>query len=151
MKKQIAPIKVKMVAQVARFAKIGSGRTNAMKAEIRKDTHPMKLMIVIHQEIVRRSHCWRSRHFRSKAMPPSMAASLEPVVEAPIVLAASGAFHRSASICTQPASNSAVCGYSSLSIMFLSMVRSVTPSLYRLSFRLVPVYPHNGSTMGYFE
>ena len=37
------------------------------------------------------------------------------------VFAASGAFHRSASMCTQRASSSAVCGYSSLSIMFLSM------------------------------
>ena len=33
----------------------------------------------------------------------------------------SGAFHRSASMCTQRRSISAVCGYSSLSIMFLSI------------------------------
>ena len=60
----------------------------------------------------------RQRHFM--ANPPSMAASLEPVVEQPSVLAASGEFQRSASIWTHRASISAVCGYSSLSIMFLS-------------------------------
>ena len=45
-----------------------------------------------------------------------------PVVDVPIASAASGAFHRSASMRTQRASISAVCGYSSLSIMFLSNV-----------------------------
>jgi hypothetical protein len=60
------------------------------------------------------------------AMPPSMAASLEPVVEQRRVLAASGAFHRSASMCTQRDSISADCGYSSLSIMFLSMHSSMS-------------------------
>lgn len=49
-----------------------------------------------------------------------MQASLEPVVEQPTVVAGSGAFHRSASIATQRRSSSAVRGYSSLSIMFLS-------------------------------
>ena len=53
--------------------------------------------------------------------PPSMHASDEPIAEAPTVLAASGAFHRSAIMCTQRRSISAVCGYSSLSIMFLSI------------------------------
>ena len=55
-------------------------------------------------------------------MPPSIAASLDPVVDVPRVFCASGEFHRSASMCTQRASISAVCGYSSLSTMFLSSV-----------------------------
>ena len=59
----------------------------------------------------------RQRHLA--AIPASMQASDEPMAEAPTVLAASGAFHRSASMCTQRDSISAVCGYSSLSIMFL--------------------------------
>ena len=41
------------------------------------------------------------------------------MAEAPTVLAESGAFHRSAIMCTQRRSISADCGYSSLSIMFL--------------------------------
>lgn len=49
-----------------------------------------------------------------------MQASLEPVVEQPTADDGSGAFHRSASIATQRRSSSAVRGYSSLSIMFLS-------------------------------
>lgn len=53
-------------------------------------------------------------------MPASMQASLEPVVEQPTAVAGSGAFHRSASMATQRRSSSAVRGYSSLSIMFLS-------------------------------
>ncbi len=48
-----------------------------------------------------------------------MHASDEPMAEAPTVLAASGAFHKSAIMCTHRRSISAVCGYSSLSIMFL--------------------------------
>jgi hypothetical protein len=48
-----------------------------------------------------------------------MQASDEPMAEVPMVLAASGAFHRSAIMCTQRRSISAVCGYSSRSIMFL--------------------------------
>ena len=58
-------------------------------------------------------------------MPASMHASEEPMAEAPMVLAASGAFHRSASMCTQRRSISADCGYSSLSIRFLFMARSI--------------------------
>ncbi len=56
-----------------------------------------------------------------------MAASLEPVVEQPMARppAASGAFHRSARMFTHRASISAVCGYSSLSIMFLSRHSSI--------------------------
>ena len=60
-----------------------------------------------------------ARHRHLAAMPASMQASEDPMAEAPTVLAASGAFHRSASMCTQRRSISAVCGYSSLSIMFL--------------------------------
>lgn len=57
---------------------------------------------------------------RLNAMPASMQASEEPVVEQPTALSGSGACHRSASIDTQRRSSSAVRGYSSLSIMFLS-------------------------------
>lgn len=60
-----------------------------------------------------------------------MAASLEPVVEQPVAAPPGGAFHRSARMLTQRASISAVCGYSSLSIMFLSrhsFIRRCTPS-----------------------
>ncbi len=53
-------------------------------------------------------------------MPASMQASLEPVVEQPTTVSGSGACQRSARIATQRRSSSAVCGYSSLSIMFLS-------------------------------
>ena len=60
-----------------------------------------------------------ARHRHLAAMPASMQASEDPMAEAPTALPASGAFHRSASMCTQRASISAVCGYSSLSIMFL--------------------------------
>lgn len=49
-----------------------------------------------------------------------MQASLDPVVEQPTAALGSGAFHRSASIATHRRSSSAVRGYSSLSIMFLS-------------------------------
>ena len=62
-----------------------------------------------------------SRHFHFNANPPSMQASLLPVVEQPMVSAASGEFQRSARMCTQRFSISAVAGYSSLSMMFLSM------------------------------
>ena len=48
-----------------------------------------------------------------------MQASLDPVVEQPTVFRAPGACQRSAIMCTQRFSISAVCGYSSLSIMFL--------------------------------
>src|SRR5262245_11586103 len=64
-----------------------------------------------------------SRRFcqrRLSASPPSIAASLDPVVEQPVALFGSGAFHRLLRIETQRDSSSAVCGYSSLSIMFLS-------------------------------
>ena len=49
-----------------------------------------------------------------------MHASLEPMVDVPIASSASGTFHRFAIIFQHRDSISAVCGYSSLSIMFLS-------------------------------
>jgi len=55
-----------------------------------------------------------------------MAASLEPVVEQPVALSWSGEFQRSARMFTQRASIAAVCGYSSLSIMFLSAVSAIS-------------------------
>ena len=57
---------------------------------------------------------------RLRARPPSIAASLDPVVEQPTASPASGAFQRRLRMLTQRLSSSAVCGYSSLSIMFLS-------------------------------
>src|SRR5829696_3440365 len=57
---------------------------------------------------------------RLRASPPSMAASLEPVVEHPVAELVSGEFQRRLSMLTQRISSSAVWGYSSLSIMFLS-------------------------------
>ena len=62
---------------------------------------------------------WRARHRHSRAIPPSMQASLDPVVEQPVAPAEMSACHRSARMATQRRSISAVCGYSSLSIMFL--------------------------------
>ncbi len=49
-----------------------------------------------------------------------MAASLDPVVEQPVAWSGSGACQRRLRMATQRLSSSAVCGYSSLSIMFLS-------------------------------
>jgi hypothetical protein len=49
-----------------------------------------------------------------------MQASDEPVVEEPTARSGSGAFQRLARMLTQRRSSSAVCGYSSLSIMFFS-------------------------------
>ena len=60
-----------------------------------------------------------ARHRHLAAIPASMHASDDPMAEAPTVLAASGAFHKSAIMCTHRRSISAVCGYSSRSIMFL--------------------------------
>ena len=64
----------------------------------------------------RRACCQR----RLNARPPSMHASDEPIADVPIVACESGAFHRSARMCRHRSSIAAVCGYSSLSIMFLS-------------------------------
>ena len=64
---------------------------------------------------------WRlARQRHSSAIPPSMQASLEPVVEQPVAPEPAGACHRSLRMFTHRRSSSAVCGYSSLSIMFLS-------------------------------
>ena len=71
------------------------------------------------------SFCRRLRHCHFKAMPPNIAASLEPMVEQPVAAAPLGAFQSLAIIFTQRSSISAVCGYSSLSIMFLSKVSAI--------------------------
>ena len=55
-----------------------------------------------------------------------MQASLDPVVEVPMASLSSGAFQRSARMLTQRCSISAVCGYSSLSIRFLSHVSAIS-------------------------
>src|SRR5918995_3592170 len=47
---------------------------------------------------------------RFSASPPSIAASLEPVVEHQVAWSASGAFQRRLSVLTQRISSSAVCG-----------------------------------------
>ena len=70
--------------------------------------------------------CIRSRQRHLSASPPSIAASLEPVVELPVACRA-----RASSTCSDDdvhaaRSISAVCGYSSLSIMFLSAVSAIS-------------------------
>ena len=59
-------------------------------------------------------------------MPPSMQASEDPMAEHPTASPDSGAFQMSARIWTQRRSSSAVWGYSSLSMRFLSMQRSIS-------------------------
>ena len=59
-------------------------------------------------------------------MPASMAASLDPVVDVPVASSWSGEFHSRLSMLTQRCSMSAVRGYSSLSIMFLSNVSDMS-------------------------
>src|SRR4029078_11695964 len=67
----------------------------------------------------------RQRHFM--AMPPSMQASLEPIVLVPVGPAGSfGAFQRSAIMATHFWSIAADLGDSSLSIQFLSIDRSMS-------------------------
>ncbi|MEJ7584428.1 MAG: hypothetical protein WKF43_10165 [Acidimicrobiales bacterium] len=70
---------------------------------------------------VRRRCC----HRRFSAIPASMAASLDPVVEQPVA-SPPGACHSRPNIDTHRRSSSAVWGYSSLSIMFLSMQASMS-------------------------
>ncbi len=74
----------------------------------------------------------RQRHL--SASPPSMHASLDPVVEQPVGCSLSSACQRWAMIAQQRFSISAVCGYSSLSIMFLdahsAMSRSASGSIH---------------------
>ena len=55
-----------------------------------------------------------------------MAASLDPVVDVPVASSSSGEFHSRLSMLTQRSSISAVRGYSSLSIMFLSNVSAIS-------------------------
>src|SRR5215218_6408331 len=63
---------------------------------------------------------------RFRASPPSIAASLEPVVEQPTPW--SGPCQSRLSMLTQRISSSAVWGYSSLSIMFLSRHSAINAS-----------------------
>ena len=70
-----------------------------------------------------------ARHRHLAAIPASMQASEEPMAEAPTVLAESGAFHRSAIMCTHRRSISADCGYSSRSIMFLLTAIAISASV----------------------
>ena len=57
-----------------------------------------------------------------------MTASLDPIVDAPTASPSSGALNRWATMFTQRRSISAVCGYSSLSIMFLSNASAISRS-----------------------
>ena len=57
-----------------------------------------------------------------------MQASLDPVVEQPVAWLPRGAFHRWLRMFTQRRSSSAVCGYSSLSIMFLAAHSAISSS-----------------------
>ncbi len=72
----------------------------------------------------RRRCCQR----RLRASPANIAASLDPIVEQPSAGEPLGAFHKAASMFTQRTSSSAVCGYSSLSIMFLSRHSAISRS-----------------------
>ena len=72
--------------------------------------------------------CRRARQRHSSAIPPSMQASLDPVVEQPVAWLPAGAFHRWLRMFTQRRSSSAVCGYSSLSIMFLAAHSAISSS-----------------------
>ena len=67
-----------------------------------------------------------SRHRHLAAMPAIMQASEDPMADEAAVLAASGAFQRSAIMCAARRSISAVCGYSSRSIMLVSMASSMS-------------------------
>src|ERR1700733_12394913 len=65
----------------------------------------------------------RQRHLA--AMPPSMHASEDPMAEQPTGASVVGAFHKWDRMDTQRRSISAVWGYSSLSMRFLSILRSI--------------------------
>ena len=71
---------------------------------------------------------WRAFQRHLSAMPASMAASLEPVVDVPVATSPAGEFHSRLSMFTHRCSSSAVRGYSSLSIMFLSNVSAMSRS-----------------------
>ncbi len=68
----------------------------------------------------------RQRHFIAR--PASITASDEPVVETPTASPSAGALNRLATMLTQRRSISAVAGYSSLSIMFLSKAAFISAS-----------------------
>ena len=87
--------------------------------------------------------CRLARHRHLAAMPASMQASEDPMAEVPTVLAAPGACHRSASMCTQRASISAVCGYSSLSIRFLL----IDSAMSREEFGFLPRLAERGQVL----
>ena len=70
----------------------------------------------------------RCRHRHFIASPASITASLDPIVETPTASVSSGAWNRCATMFTQRRSISAVCGYSSLSIMFLSKASAISLS-----------------------
>ncbi len=76
---------------------------------------------------------------RLRARPPSIAASLEPVVEQPVAFFGSGECHSRLSMLTQRISMAAVCGYSSLSIMFLSNVSAMSLSAHGSMYVLTNV------------
>src|SRR5215212_4059365 len=76
------------------------------------------------------SECLLFCQRRLRASPPSIQASLEPVVEHPVAASALGEFHRWLNMLTQRLSSSAVCGYSSLSIMFLSKHSAISLRLH---------------------
>ena len=85
-------------------------------------------MTMLGRSVGRPAARWRSRQRHFSAMPASIAASLEPVVEVPVACSSSGEFHSRLSMLTQRCSSSAVRGYSSLSIMFLSNVSAISRS-----------------------
>ena len=74
----------------------------------------------------------RSRHFHFSDSAPSMIASEEPCVRAPVV--SPGAWNRSASMRMQRCSISAVCGYSAWSMKlrcrFSAMIRCASGSIH---------------------
>ena len=80
------------------------------------------------RSVARPAAARRARHRHFIARPASMTASLEPIVDTPTAPPSSGALNRSATMFTQRRSISAVCGYSSLSIMFLSNVSAIRRS-----------------------
>ncbi len=68
----------------------------------------------------------RSRQRHLSAIPPSIAASLDPVVDVPVTSPSPCTCQRWPIMFTHRRSSSAVCGYSSLSIMFLSAVSAMS-------------------------
>ena len=70
----------------------------------------------------------RSRHRHFRAIPPSIAASLDPVVDVPVASSSAGELQSRLNMFTHRCSSSAVRGYSSLSIMFLSKVSAMSCS-----------------------